>query len=159
MPNWCNNKITICSTDAELLNRIKTALENEKFFQEFFPVPEDKTDTANPFMSDVEYNWRTNNWGTKWDVSNVSVVEYSSSIEATFDTAWAPPTGVYNKLVELGIDLYASYYEPNMGFAGTYSQGVDTCIEFASSDVLDVLPLTLIRDFNIEDDCVDEFED
>jgi hypothetical protein len=45
-----------------------------------------------------------------------------------FDSAWSPPIGAYDKLVELGFTVDAYYYEGGMAYAGTYSDGNDDSI-------------------------------
>ena len=47
--------------------------------------------------------------------------------EATmsFDTAWSPPIGLYERLQVLGFYVRASYFEPGMGFAGRWIDGDD----------------------------------
>ena len=46
------------------------------------------------------YDWRSENWGTKWDVPKDDIdVEpiNNGSIVVEFDTAWAPPYPIYKK--------------------------------------------------------------
>lgn len=45
------------------------------------------------------YNWRVSNWGTKWtgDVANTERF-HDNLLIVTYDTAWAPPTGIFTTL-------------------------------------------------------------
>ena len=69
------------------------------------------------------YDWRTVNWGTKWDVSfNLEVARNNSEIEFValrFISAWAPPLPPLAILAKrYSVDLRYDYFEPGMGFAG-----------------------------------------
>ena len=47
------------------------------------------------------YDFCVNEWGTKWDTECHSVdiyEEHPDTLEAVFDTAWAPPIQFYEKL-------------------------------------------------------------
>jgi Api92-like protein with ferredoxin domain len=43
------------------------------------------------------YEWRNENWGTKWNTTNGSV-KAASGVVFSFETAWAPPTPVISAL-------------------------------------------------------------
>lgn len=76
------------------------------------------------------YDWCVNNWGTKWNFSEVYVrEEYGDDDESDdpeygiiyeFETAWAPPIPVIKKMSEDFPDLRFSikYYEAGMAFQG-----------------------------------------
>lgn len=45
------------------------------------------------------YDWSVNNWGTKWDSCEAWIAtEADNHMEYVFDTAWAPPRGIYEEL-------------------------------------------------------------
>tara|TARA_B100000674_G_C37943908_1_gene963948 strand:+ start:1297 stop:2199 length:903 start_codon:yes stop_codon:yes gene_type:complete len=52
------------------------------------------------------FSWNNNNWGTKWDISDVQIIEKNNNmVILDFDTAWSPPlawlektANIYNKL-------------------------------------------------------------
>ena len=46
-----------------------------------------------------------------------------------FDTAWAPPVGIYEELIKQDFGVKAFYYEPGMDFAGLWQDGNDDCIQ------------------------------
>lgn len=119
MPNWCHNKLTISHDDAAQIARVKDHKDN--VFQEFIPCPKDLLE------SEGWYDWRVNNWGTKWDV-DLSIIHESvdgKSIVAYFDSAWSPPLEAYQKLEKIGFKIDAIYSESGMCFAGRYNDGVD----------------------------------
>jgi len=67
------------------------------------------------------YIWANANWGTKWNACGFEVVaDEPGRYEFLFDTAWAPPLPVFEKMGEmfpaLDFDLY--YSEPGMEIAG-----------------------------------------
>ena len=68
------------------------------------------------------YDWQTINWGTKWDITDENIFTEidGTTAEYRFDTAWGPPEGVYNHLVDAFPDHEINWYyhEPNMEMAG-----------------------------------------
>ena len=95
MPNWCSNRATITGPApviaeiVEILNQDGTPLLN-------WMVPEPKDNEG-------WYDWRVNNWGTKWDITDVYFENQAEedSIEFSFCTAWAPPTEAFHTWAEL----------------------------------------------------------
>ena len=67
------------------------------------------------------WDWRIQNWGTKWDLSDEIEFEVDGdSIHMQFQTAWGPPSGIYNALTEKFPDIGITWFydEPGMEFAG-----------------------------------------
>jgi hypothetical protein len=62
------------------------------------------------------WHWRVNNWGTKWNLSpdDIGFEEKPGSMTYSFDTAWAPPEPVIQRLSEMFPDanILLSFYEP-----------------------------------------------
>lgn len=73
------------------------------------------------------YDWRRENWRTKWDFGGTKDQIHSEGewLCLDFETAWSPPTGVYQALKSQGFVLRALYSEPGMGFAGIWDDGED----------------------------------
>lgn len=52
------------------------------------------------------YDWSVANWGTKWDAYELKVLKDTpDQLKFRFQTAWAPPIPVLNKLMEMYPDL------------------------------------------------------
>jgi len=67
------------------------------------------------------YDWRVNNWDTKWDAYDVEFVdEDPDQFEVTFNTAWSPPEAICSALREQYPDLSISWFydEPGCELAG-----------------------------------------
>ena len=59
----------------------------------------------------------------------------------SFNTAWSPPIGFYEKMTELGFDVTAFYLEEGMGFVGKYSnEDGDEEYTFDGSEDLEDIP-------------------
>jgi hypothetical protein len=154
-----------------MIIRAHVALTEGKFFSEFVPVPKQLVETVASSQTDealtkanIEkfgyaswYDFCVNEWGTKWDTECHSVdiyEEHPDTLEAVFDTAWAPPVPFYEKLERMGFQVEAKYYEPGMGFAGMYSEGCDDYYELSGMSAEDVeqkIPEELDAEFGISD--------
>lgn len=148
MPNWCENGATLLHSDPAMLERVRTAFQNERLFQEFVPLAEG--------LEGGEYCAAgTEQWGTKWDANCYDLDERDGGVFLVFDTAWAPPILFYEKLSEMGFSVTAYYFEPGMGFCGRYtSEDGDDYYEIEESDaewVRDCIPKDIDAFFGISD--------
>jgi hypothetical protein len=86
------------------------------------------------------YDWCVANWGTKWNAggdNDAMQVDYDEDVGNQsialfqFDTAWAPPLGVMEKLMETHpeLSIECRYHEPGVGFFGVWTDGSDRCYE------------------------------
>lgn len=183
MPNWCNNNITISHQDTAKLEALAGAIKEGNFLKHICPIPEDLNIVAGCVGGDTDpdqialvektksnvekygvgnwYDFCVNEWGTKWDVDpydpeEVKVVD--NTIEFGFDSAWAPPVGIYEKMIEEGYDVVAYYYEPGMAFVGKWDNGYDDCYEYSghnSKTVVDVIGEELDDMFGISESMAD----
>lgn len=66
------------------------------------------------------YDWRVENWGTKWNADGGTREEQRTRILLTFSTAWSPPTPIVKALSEKYPKNKFSlrYYECGMGYKG-----------------------------------------
>ena len=73
-------------------------------------------------MDDRWYNWRVQNWGTKWDCYDLTIEEdeLPNGFQATFNTAWSPPEDINTAIREKYPDVSISWFydEPGMEVAG-----------------------------------------
>ena len=70
------------------------------------------------------YDWRVQNWDTKWDCYDVVVtdddIEHGGQFEVEFNTAWSPPEAICHALREQYPDVSISWFydEPGCEIAG-----------------------------------------
>jgi len=143
MPNWCNNSITISGPKDKITKLYNDAVAENGLLQVMYPMPKELEDTTSPAPKEGEpqplvdgydnwYDWRVNNWATKWDVDveNLELSEDGTNISGWFDSAWSPPTGAYDEFLARNEDcsIKALYYEGGMDFGGEYFDGSDTCL-------------------------------
>ncbi len=177
MPNWCNNTVTISHEDPAMIERVREAFNKGALLQEFIPVPEDLQIVAGSVGDPVEqakliedtnrnlevhgygnwYDFCVNEWGTKWDVGadgQPAIDNDVNTLSLNFDSAWSPPTGAYEKLMDLGFKILAYYYEPGMCFCGKWEDGEDDYYEYGdmtSEEVAATIPDDLDECFCISE--------
>ena len=183
MPNWCNNTLELVHEDPAMIARAKAAFKRGELLNEFIPVPEDLHIVAgsvgekgSPEQTELEakedanlkahgyatwYDFCVNEWGTKWDVGGGDGIDHTMEddgghrLSVSFESAWAPPCAAYEKLVELGFEVRAFYYEPGMAFAGVWDNGSDDYYEYGGLDskgIEETLPVELDEMFCISED-------
>ena len=67
------------------------------------------------------YDWRLQNWDTKWDAYDVEVTDDDPEcLEVQFNTAWGPPDPICHKIREDYPDISVSWFydEPGCEIAG-----------------------------------------
>jgi len=143
MPNWCNNTITITGPKDKITKLYTEAKAGNELLQAMYPMPKELEDTTSPAPKEGKpqplvdgydnwYDWRVNNWATKWDVDveNLELSEDGTNISGWFDSAWSPPTGAYEEFLAKNEDcsIKALYYEGGMDFGGEWFDGGDTCL-------------------------------
>ena len=150
MPNWCRNRVTVFGEPEEIAKVTKIFKDEKSIFDNIIKSPDWRRlpnmkgeysrleQHKNPKTGEVIfatynfpdgknddrwYDWNTTNWGTKWDITVKSVefaYEDSEQLEMEFETAWAPPEPICNRLREMFKDLHISWFydEPGMETAG-----------------------------------------
>lgn len=180
MPNWCSNSVEITHNDPEMLERVRKGFNAGGLLSEFFPCPQELTDTVAGFLGEDKraaheaqqaaniakygykdwYDWQVANWGTKWDVGADGQeamdlgTDFGKGLILSFESAWSPPINAYEKLVELGFSIKAYYYEPGMAFAGIWEDGADDYYEYSgmnSEQIAEELPTALDEMFGISE--------
>ena len=177
MPNWCSNYVEVGHEDPAKIRALAKAMEDGEFLNHVIPVPQELKETMAGSYGDeakqaeleaqtrrnVEkygagnwYDFCTSRWGTKWDVDCQGQVDLhpdGTVVTASFDSAWAPPIGIYEALVEQGYTVRAYYYESGMCFAGIYDNGDDECYSDwgDSQGAKDMLPEDLDEFFAISE--------
>ena len=171
MPNWCDNQVTITGPSS-VIDKIEKIVKEEKngngLLNFFHPMPKELDGTTSPSSSadkpqpmvdgfDNWYDWRCENWSTKWDVNEFYGVDrQGDTISFGFSSAWAPPIGAYEKFLADNDDcsLRAFYYEGGCDFMGEWDNGIDDCYQpsdYKSTDDFwqDGVGSTLDDTFNI----------
>jgi len=150
MPNWCSNNLTIEHEDRAKVMEFVHAYKEGRACDHYLPVPRDE----NGELITEWYDWRVQHWGTKWDIGsdnneahglNPTVVGNQATM--SFDSAWAPPIGLYEKLDGLGFLVSATYFEPGMSFCGKWYDGND---EYYGGGLED-FPEDLVEEYNMEE--------
>ena len=159
MPNWCDNQVSITGPNS-VIDKIEKIVkeddshENNGLLNFFKPMPKVLEGTTSPSSAsdkpqpmvegfDNWYDWRVENWSTKWEVCEFYGVdrqylteqnEGESVITFGFSSAWAPPIGAYEQFLVDNEDcsLRAFYYEGGCDFMGEWDNGSDDC--YAPSD-------------------------
>ncbi len=176
MPNWCNNSVEIYHDDPAMIERVRAAFNGEGLLQEFIPVPDDLRNTVAGFVGEDKqaaheaqqkaniekygyanwYDFCVGEWGTKWDIGadGNPAQDIPGGLMLGFDSAWSPPIGAYEKLIDMGFRIRAMYYECGMAFAGIWDNGVDDYYEYGSMDskqIAEELPVELDEAFGISE--------
>ena len=159
MPNWCSNHITVRGTNQAEIQRLADAFKRGEFCDAVIPVPEvlKNPETTTNYGDPVKqaeadriraeavaatgyqswYDFCTSNWGTKWDIGDehsIEIDEDGLGFSGSFDSAWAPPMGVAEELVNQGFQVTLYYYEPGMGFVGKFEDGYDDYYEYSGEN-------------------------
>ena len=150
MPNHCHNRVTVYSANTHDVAKIKQMFEDENCFGQIIPEPDwlntplmssdmpkydwdkpqgkvgelpqpDGTFQSTGRRDDRWYDWRVQNWDTKWDCYDVVVTDDDPECaEIEFNTAWSPPEAICHALREQYPDLSISWFydEPGCEIAG-----------------------------------------
>jgi hypothetical protein len=145
MPNWCDNQITITGPNS-VIDKIEKIAKEEKgaggLLEFFQPMPKELRETTADGSENKElikkygysdwYGWATDNWGTKWDISEFYGVDRQDGmISFAFSSAWSPPIGAYEYFLAKNEEctLKAHYYEGGCDFMGIFEDGDDRCYQ------------------------------
>mgnify|MGYP001220779811 FL=1 len=150
MPNHCHNRVTVYSANTHDVAKIKQMFEDEECFTQIIPEPDwlntplmssdmpkydwdtplgkvgelpqpDGTFQSTGRRDDRWYDWRVQNWDTKWDCYDVVVTDDDPECtEIEFNTAWSPPEAICHALREQYPDVSISWFydEPGCEIAG-----------------------------------------
>ena len=146
MPNWCMNRAVISSNDKAKMDWLMQGISGQ-FFEHIIPTPKDEN----------SYNYRVSNWGTKWDVDvevvNAHIDSTGGYVEIRFESAWSPPSGIYEVLGMMGFTVRAEYFEDGMGFGGIFQTEHGYLSNIHSDDIVnpdDEVRQLIIESFDID---------
>lgn len=123
--NWMEKQIG--GSDHLKPEYIKNAskLQNEFFQRDVFDYISvkpwlDAETQRTEIPADGWYDWDCANWGTKWDVDDEDIsyddidwaIENNTDVDFGFNTAWAPPIPIFERMAEMGIEFDVSCEEP-----------------------------------------------
>ena len=116
MPNWCYNSTTLTCPSKDVYDKLLESIKNDTWFQTFAPLDDNKP-------SDYwNYEEAVDRWHTKWQPSDLEITsedDVNYIIDLSFDTAWSPPTGVYNIMnKKYSIETTSYYYELGCEYFG-----------------------------------------
>jgi hypothetical protein len=145
MPNWCGNEVQFDGSEEDIAKFKEECFTDHKGvavldFSKVMPEPDyeqpkkDGThnDGVQTELSSVMpdwWNWRNDNWGTKWNLvpshdgdltAYMTVEDGEDFIQLEFDTAWSPPSGIYEAITEKYPDISINWFyrEDGMQMAG-----------------------------------------
>jgi hypothetical protein len=121
MPNWVFHRLTITGPETErerfMAECFSPTPDNGTHFDfdKLIPQPEHIRDadceslslgeTTITLLSDKEYHWCVENWGTKWNACDTKVAREGEAILLSFETAWATPVPIFNEVARRFPDL------------------------------------------------------
>lgn len=117
MPNHVKNIVTCPGTDESTIQDICGVLRD---FACLIPVPADiqaqdaATKQRPTHLTDVLYNWRLENWGTKWEGYEYEDIEGG----LMFETAWSHPLPILRALSQRypAILFHVAYADEDIGY-------------------------------------------
>jgi len=134
------NQVTLKCRTHEIAVRIKDHLAGKESLFDFntlVPEPKELSESRLKIVSVEElrkqfghdnwYDWRRANWGTKWNSYQCTLDDSlisNGELVYCFLTAWCPPEGVYEKLLQYietnNLSVEVSWYinEPTEGVSG-----------------------------------------
>ena len=135
MPNWCSNEVQIDGSKEDIAKFKEECFTDHKGesvldFSKVMPEPDyDKPKKDGTHNNGVQtelsstmpdwWTWRNDNWGTKWnllpnhdgDLTAYMTIEDSEDfIQLEFDTAWSPPNGIYEAIVDKYPDISVNWF-------------------------------------------------
>lgn len=159
MPNYCDNSLHI-QGNAERLKQLTEELFVERegnyelTFDKIKPMPKELIDEG-------WYEWRVENWGTKWDADCYSYYSAddlqkfadAGEISVSFATAWAPPLEFLQTLAEKYDDLLIECHFIEIGceICGTFISD-EQGIRAVNEDMVYTDEDGIIVNYNPEDD-------
>jgi len=135
MPNHITNKLVV-NADQEIIEFIFCTFD--EFNSGNYKFSFNKSIQEPDYKNNIDYdwlNWRYDNWGTKWDAYDITIIGYDrTQIELIFQTAWTPPQKWLEKIslkypkLKCKLSWVDEDY-PNSGFI-EIKNGLINCINY-----------------------------
>ena len=106
-----NSPATIMAEEEIARHEEDVEANPDKYPFRFRPLTQEMSDGyKNQYGTDNWYDWAVKNWGTKSDTNceEVHIGDFGE-VRYSFDTAWCPPTPIYQHLTELFPKLNISW--------------------------------------------------
>lgn len=149
MPNHTDNRVILSHDDSQQIDMIYNIMNTEDtpLCQTLIPMDEkllEISGISDNYEVQGWYDWRLENWGTKWDVYETQCTRINANtLQLYFYTAWSPPIPIYDKLVDMGFEVNARYLDEGWGYIGEYTDGDDWSTTDVESVVEDYPDLDL----------------
>ena len=137
MPNWCSNTLQISGCPKQMDEFISKSIVRSGMDIDIFLMdglikmpeelaiceeitPEEKAERMAKYGYDNWYDWRFENWGSKWDAQESYITEEENGWTINFDTAWSPAIPYIKQVAKMYPDLVFDLYFMETGewFAG-----------------------------------------
>ena len=137
MPNWCSNTLQISGCPKQMDEFISKSIVKSGMDVDIFLMdglikmpeelaiceditPEEKAERMAKYGYDNWYDWRFENWGSKWDAQESYITEEENGWTINFDTAWSPAIPYIKQVAKMFPDLIFDLYFMETGewFAG-----------------------------------------
>jgi hypothetical protein len=131
MPNHTDNRVILSHDDSQQIDMIYNIMNTEDtpLCQTLIPMDEkllEISGISDNYEVQGWYEWRLENWGTKWDVYETQCTRINANtLQLYFYTAWSPPIPIFDKLVDMGFEINARYLDEGWGYIGEYTDGDD----------------------------------
>ena len=134
MPNHTDNRVILSHDDPQMIDKIYNIMNTGDAELCHSLIPEPRTADGEP--ADGWYDWRLENWGTKWDIYDSTCDRIdANALVLSFLSAWSPPMAIYEKLTDMGFDVTARYLDEGWMYIGEYIDGDDWCTDNVESVV------------------------
>ena len=122
MPNHTDNRVILSHDDTQMIDMIYNIMNTEDTPLCQTLIPMDTT----LLNSGGWYDWRVENWGTKWEIYNATCDRMdANTLVLDFYTAWSPPCPIYDKLTDMGFEVNARYLDEGWMYIGEYNSDGD----------------------------------
>lgn len=136
MPNYCNNYLHITGDEKSISDFKKKSTEKkDKFLETFYPLPTN-IDMNESGAFPAWYEWRVENWGTKWDIHPSLDEESPTHLTYSFESAWSPPVAALEYISNdyPGLSFFIKFEENGNNFIGYAKLEKGECIESQEAD-------------------------
>ena len=146
LPNWCDQEVYIHGETSMVTHLYWELKERKRFCDVVLPIP--LKVIGQPYdgkSTSPQWNWRCDNWNTKWEVTNIQIMEEikhddhypmkTSYFRFKCWTAWDAPIPVWEKLHELGIEVQAEYEVEGCDGVGEFTLGEHHCRPLTDEEI------------------------